>query len=82
MNTNLTSKKFIEKVGNCIVANQEVQSGDVVLNDPPLIIGPNHISVSVCLECLKFNPNQVCSKCKWGLCSGCDKTKKWHTIGK
>ena len=82
MNTNLTSKTFKDNVGNCLVAIQEIQSGDVVLNDPPLIVGPNHISVPVCLECLKFNPTEVCSKCKWGLCSGCEKTKKWHTTGK
>ena len=64
MNTNLTSKTFKDNVGNCLVAIQEIQSGDVVLNDPPLIVALTSIippdvtrSKSLVFDCTFFSIN-------------------------
>lgn len=43
MDTNQTSKSNKENVGNCLIAIQDCQPGEVVLIDSPQVIGPNHV---------------------------------------
>ena len=43
MDTNLTSKSNKENVGNCLIASQDCQPGEVILIDSPQVIGPNHV---------------------------------------
>ena len=57
---------------------------DVVLSEPPLIIGPNHRPIPVCLECLTLVSNsdsEKCPKCQWNLCQNCQNNQEkliWH----
>ena len=62
MDTNRTVKASKENVGNCIIAAKDIHPGNVVLNEPPLVLGPNHYPNLVCLECLKWHPNDKCPR--------------------
>ena len=82
--TNFTTKDSIENVGNVLRASKDLNSRDVVLSEAPLIIGPNHRPIPVCLECLSFILNseaEKCPKCQWSLCQNCQNIQEklnWH----
>ena len=52
--TNFTIKDSKDNVGNILRASKDLNSRDVVLSEAPLIVGPNHRPIPVCLECLSF----------------------------
>ena len=71
-----------QQVGNYLQASQHFNPGDVIICEPPLVIGPNHLSIPVCLECLEvIKPDQKCPFCHWGLCAKCllIENKSWHS---
>ena len=84
LSTNFTRKDSIENVGNVLRASKDLNPRDVVLSEAPLIIGPNHRPIPVCLECLRFILNteaEKCPKCQWSLCQNCQNIQEklnWH----
>ena len=39
-------------VGRFVVASRDISEGEVVFEDDPLVVGPNHETVPLCLACL------------------------------
>lgn len=78
---NFTRKNSKQNVGNVLEASKHLHLGDLVLAEDPLIIGPNHVKDSVCLECLANSNLEKCPNCQWALCKICllNPEKYWHT---
>jgi len=71
--------------GHYLVANTDINAGDVVLSDYPLVSGPLYTrSKPVCLQCLKKLTGQAtivnCERCKAPLCSTSCMNGKWHAM--
>ena len=88
--TNFTLKDSKESIGNILRASKDLNPRDVVLTEPPLLVGPNHRSNSVCLECLTLlvSESEKCPKCQWSLCKKCQNIEQsasekltWHRDG-
>ncbi|XP_029037775.1 SET domain-containing protein SmydA-8-like isoform X2 [Osmia bicornis bicornis] len=62
-------------LGRYYVAARNIKVGEIVLKDDlPLVAGPMHNSLPVCLGCyteLHENNAVPCTKCGWPLCSNC-----------
>ncbi|KAL1497859.1 hypothetical protein ABEB36_008743 [Hypothenemus hampei] len=61
-----------------LVATRDIKPGEIIIQEPPLLIGPSQVTVPICLGCNKaidvekFKP---CSKCGWPVCdSTCEKS--------
>ena len=52
ISTDFTLKDSKESIGNILRASKDLNPRDVVLAEAPLLVGPNHRSNPVCLECL------------------------------
>ncbi|CAG9767247.1 unnamed protein product [Ceutorhynchus assimilis] len=61
-----------------IVATKDINPGEIILQEPPLIWGPSQVTVPVCLGCgqaINKEKFQPCSKCGWPVCSQiCEKS--------
>ena len=76
ISTNFTLKDSKESIGNILRASKDLNPRDVVLAEAPLLVGPNHRSNPVCLECLTLlvpENSEKCPKCQWSLCEKCQK---------
>nr|XP_012144345.1 PREDICTED: uncharacterized protein LOC100876879 isoform X3 [Megachile rotundata] len=62
-------------LGRYYIAARNIKAGEIVLKDDrPLVAGPMHNSVPVCLGCymvLHENTAVPCTKCGWPLCQNC-----------
>lgn len=62
-------------LGRHYVATRNIKIGEIVLtDDQPLVAGPMHNSVPVCLRCytMLYKTTAVpCMKCGWPLCQDC-----------
>ncbi|XP_060522819.1 SET domain-containing protein SmydA-8-like isoform X2 [Cylas formicarius] len=61
-----------DNIGRHLVATKDIKSGDIILQEPPLIWGPAQVTVPICLGCGKaIDPEnyECCSKCGWPVCS-------------
>lgn len=58
-------------LGRHFIASRGIRPGEVVLREPPLILGPMQVTGPVCLGCLKpvsMHTSEDCPKCGWPLC--------------
>ena len=72
-----------ENVGNCLISTENFNSGDILWTEEPIIVGPNHLNLEVCLNCLNVISDseiEICSSCQWTLCENCrqQKSRIWH----
>ena len=76
ISTDFTLKDSKESIGNILRASKDLNPRDVVLAEAPLLVGPNHRSNPVCLECLTLvvSDSEKCPKCHWSLCKKCQNT--------
>lgn len=61
-----------DKLGRYLVAARDIQKGDVIFQEPPLVVGPKSITFPVCLGChVLCNPENYheCDGCGFPLCS-------------
>ncbi|XP_037084090.1 SET domain-containing protein SmydA-8-like [Pollicipes pollicipes] len=74
--------------GRFMVATRTIQPGDIILQEPPLIVGPKQATGPVCLGCHRpltydtaqgqLTPPAVrCPKCGWSLCR--PDCSRWHS---
>ncbi|KAJ6637188.1 SET domain-containing protein SmydA-8, isoform B [Pseudolycoriella hygida] len=73
-NENPWKLAFIEKVGRGLIATRDIAVNELILREPPLIIGPvgNDKSSVICALCFKLiSTADVCSNCLLSVCSGC-----------
>lgn len=72
--------KSNEVLGRYLIANRDINEGETILKQEPLILGPKTVSYPMCLGChkiLNFEKNNRfdCSKCFWPLCDkSCEKS--------
>ncbi len=75
--------KFKPELGNHLISTSDFTVGEVIFTEEPTLIGPNHLSPDVCLNCLKCvaSSEEICSKCSWCLCRDCQSLNnplEWH----
>ncbi|BES92705.1 MYND finger [Nesidiocoris tenuis] len=62
-----------KKLGRFLVASRDIQRGDVILKEHPLLSGPPHSTGPVCLGCnvllTSVETSVPCPRCGWPLCS-------------
>lgn len=81
----LTASSFPNQIakndilGRFMVAKRNIKAGDVIVREPPLVLGPKISSIVMCLGCHRtINPPKSgdyfkCSGCTWPLCgSSCE----------
>ena len=57
-------------MGRFLVATRDIDPLELIIEDDPAIFGPNHDTVTACLECLlPVDGSYLCSKCDLPLCS-------------
>ncbi|XP_046392646.1 uncharacterized protein LOC124160706 [Ischnura elegans] len=62
-----------EKLGRYAVAIRDLEPGEVVVREKPVVFGPKHFSPPICLGCLvpiQSSQNlRCCTTCGWPVCS-------------
>ncbi|KAJ0174527.1 hypothetical protein K1T71_009635 [Dendrolimus kikuchii] len=58
-----------DKYGRYLVADKDLDSGDLIFTDTPFAIGPKPDTPPLCLGCYCPVANTVCSQCSWPICS-------------
>ncbi|KAF6214048.1 hypothetical protein GE061_011778 [Apolygus lucorum] len=61
-----------KRLGRHLVARRDIQRGEIVLKESPLVSGPPHTTGPVCLGChalLQENKVVPCAQCGWPMCS-------------
>ncbi|KAM3965851.1 SET and MYND domain containing, arthropod-specific, member 3 [Aphomia sociella] len=58
-----------EKYGRYLVANKDLNGGELIFTDTPFAVGPKPDSPPLCLGCYTSVENSVCSRCSWPICS-------------
>merc|ERR1719481_264668 len=74
--------KYREGVGRLMVAARDIDQGELIFTEEPLVGGPNHtLQGDYCLECLKYMPEKRgCSACGWPVCSPECEKGAFHSI--
>ena len=76
---NSTVKASNSTVGNYLKASKYFNPGDLILLESPALVGPNHLPIPVCLECLIITDDK-CTGCPAALCQNCTNQElKNHT---
>nr|CAD7204897.1 unnamed protein product [Timema douglasi] len=62
-----------ERLGRFLVASRDIKQGELILREPPLVLGPKTATFPLCLGCHRRLPSDlegyhVCSGCNWPLC--------------
>jgi len=62
-------------IGRFLVATRDLKPGEMIISETPLVMGPQAVTIPVCLACYKPATNKyLCPKCGWPLCnSSCAK---------
>ncbi|KAL0871372.1 hypothetical protein ABMA27_005106 [Loxostege sticticalis] len=58
-----------DKYGRYLVANKDLESGELIFKDAPIAVGPKPDTPPLCLGCYVPVENSVCSRCGWPVCS-------------
>jgi len=60
-----------ERFGRYLVANRDIKKGELIFQEPPLVIGPKAVTYPVCLGCHKQISDvfRNCDGCGYPLCS-------------
>lgn len=62
-----------ETLGRFLVATKDVEEGELILNESPMVVGPRQLTKPVCLGCHKeltpSSPGTPCLRCHWPVCS-------------
>ena len=62
-----------ETLGRFLVATKDVEEGELILNESPMVVGPRQLTKPVCLGCHKeltpSSPGTPCLRCQWPMCS-------------
>ncbi|XP_076056980.1 SET domain-containing protein SmydA-8-like [Oratosquilla oratoria] len=69
-----------EVLGRYLEASRDIEPGEVILKDTPLLLGPKQVTVPVCLGC--FTPvdgSYTCTDCGWPMCSAECQSITLHT---
>ncbi|CAF4829512.1 unnamed protein product [Pieris macdunnoughi] len=63
-----------EKFGRYLIANKDLDAGEIIFTDTPFVFGPKSDTPPLCLACYCPVENTVCSRCGWPICSeACEK---------
>ncbi len=66
--------KSSEEEGRHMVAARDIQKGEVIMEEMPVSVGPNHYSAPVCLGCYKHvDGTVICKHCGFPICSKVNK---------
>ncbi|CAG4991179.1 unnamed protein product [Colias eurytheme] len=69
-----------DKFGRYLVANKDLDAGELIFTDTPFVFGPKQDSPPLCLGCFCPVDNTMCSRCGWPICSeACEKAPQ-HKI--
>ncbi|XP_034834542.1 SET domain-containing protein SmydA-8 [Maniola hyperantus] len=64
-----------EKYGRYLVANKDLDCGELIFTDTPVAVGPKPDTPPLCLCCYCPVENTLCSRCGWPICgSECEKS--------
>jgi len=59
-----------EGVGRCVIATKDIQPLQLILQDKPVVLGPNYETQAVCVQCLgSVNGEYPCEKCNLLFCT-------------
>ncbi|XP_013148245.1 PREDICTED: protein msta, isoform A [Papilio polytes] len=57
-----------DKYGRYLVANKDLDSGELIFTDLPFAVGPKADTPPLCLSCYCPVENTLCSRCGWPVC--------------
>jgi len=62
-----------ETMGRYLVATKDIDEGELILNESPMVVGPRQLTKPICLGCHKeitpTTPFIKCIRCNWPVCS-------------
>ncbi|XP_075230843.1 SET and MYND domain containing, arthropod-specific, member 2 isoform X2 [Lycorma delicatula] len=69
-----------ERLGRYLIASRDIKAGEIIIKEPPLVVGPKVASLPTCLGCHKLlkptSPDEEtlvdyykCSGCGWPMCA-------------
>ena len=62
-----------DTVGRFLVATKDLEEGELIINETPMVVGPRQLTKPVCLGCYKeitaTTPWKPCVRCHWPVCS-------------
>lgn len=69
-------------MGRYVVATRDLKAGEVIIEEPPVTVGPKQFTPVVCLGCsIPIEIVRVCSGCGWPMCSEeCAKNSALHQL--
>ncbi|XP_057374746.1 SET domain-containing protein SmydA-8-like isoform X1 [Daphnia carinata] len=68
-----------EHEGRYLVAKRSIKAGEIILQEPPLVLGPKLQSLPLCLGCYKhISGTYRCSRCNWPMCSALCEESAFH----
>ncbi|XP_039756320.1 SET domain-containing protein SmydA-8 [Pararge aegeria] len=67
-----------EKYGRYLVANKDLECGELIFTDTPLAVGPKPDTPPLCLGCYCPVENTLCTRCGWPICSAECKQSPHH----
>jgi len=56
------------ELGNYLVARRKIQKGEVIINEPPLVLGPSTVSHPICLACYTPVDGSYLHPSGWPMC--------------
>ncbi|XP_021942369.1 protein msta [Zootermopsis nevadensis] len=73
-----------ERLGHHVVATRDIQQGEVIIEEEPIVLGPKVLSLPLCLGCgrrikvIEGEEVYKCSGCGWPLCGSHCETSPFH----
>lgn len=56
--------------GRYLVASEDIEAGEIIFTEDPIMLGPKRFSTPVCLGCHhSVNGNHFCSNCGFPMCT-------------
>jgi len=64
-------------LGRYLVATRDLKPGEMVISETPLVIGPQAVTIPICLACYKpATSKYACTQCGWPMCNAnCSKSE-------